>query len=236
MLLAGKRIIVTGAGRGIGRACALKCAAEGARVALVGKGRENLEQTAARIKKENAAFLACACDIGTEAGAAEAFERATAAWGGVDGLVNCAAIFRKAAAVELALEDWNELLRVNLTGVFLACREAFRRMPSGGSIVNIASLSGVPGYEKFPGFTAYNVSKYGVLGLTEILAVEGAERGLRVNCLSPGAVDTDMLRQAAPQLAPAMQPEEVAEAAVFLLSERSSALNGANLILAGNRA
>lgn len=232
MQLAGKSIIVTGAGSGIGRACAVKCAAEGARVALAGRRKRELEQTAQSTGAGAAVFIR-ACDIGTEAGVLGLFEQALETWGRVDGLVNCAAIFRKAAAADLALEDWNELLRINLTGTFLTCREAFRRMAPGGSIVNLASLSGVPGFEKFPGFTAYNVSKYGVLGLTEILAVEGKARGVRVNCLSPGAVDTAMLRQAAPHLAPAVRPEEVADAAVYLLSDRSTAVTGANLILTG---
>lgn len=232
MQLAGKGILITGAGSGIGRACALKCAAEGARVALAGRRREKLEETADAIGAAQGVLIE-PCDIGTESGVRRLFE-AAAARGGVDGLVNCAAVFRKAPAAELSLEEWNEILRVNLTGTFLACREAFRRMAAGGSIVNIASLSGVPGVEKFPGFTAYNVSKYGVLGLTEILAVEGKAQGVRVNCLSPGAVDTDMLRQAAPQLPPAVRPEEVAEAAVFLLSDRSAAVTGANLILTGS--
>lgn len=232
MELARKGIIVTGAGSGIGRACAVKCAAEGARVALAGRRRAELERTA-REAGADASVLIRACDVGTETGVQDLFEQALEAWGRVDGLVNCAAIFRKAAAADLALEDWNELLRVNLTGTFLTCREAFRKMAPGGSIVNLASLSGVPGFEKFPGFTAYNVSKYGVLGLTEILAVEGRARGVRVNCLSPGAVDTGMLRQAAPHLAPAMRPEEVADAAVYLLSDRSAAVTGANLILTG---
>jgi NAD(P)-dependent dehydrogenase (short-subunit alcohol dehydrogenase family) len=171
--------------------------------------------------------------VGVENDVVRAFARVREAWQGLDGLVNCAAVFEKATVRQMSLATWQNMLQVNLTGTFLCCREAFRIMTAGGAIVNVASLSGVPGVEKFPGFAAYNVSKYGVVGLTEILAVEGASLGLRVNCVSPGAVDTAMLKQAAPQLPPAMHPREVAPVGVFLLSEASGVVNGANLVLQG---
>jgi NAD(P)-dependent dehydrogenase (short-subunit alcohol dehydrogenase family) len=107
-------------------------------------------------------------------------------------------------------------------------------MSPGSAVVNFSSLSGVAGVQKFEGFTAYGLSKFGVVGLTEMMALEGQELGIRTNCLSPGAVRTEMLKQAAPGLAAALEPAEVAQVVCFLLSPESSALNGCNLILSGN--
>jgi len=131
---------------------------------------------------------------------------------------------------------WHETLEVNLTGAFLCCRAAFTAMaPAGeGRIVNIASLSGVYATEKFPGLAAYNVSKYGVIGLTEAIAVEGKEHGISAVCLSPGAVDTEMLRRANPALRPGLTPDDVAELIVALLDSPLAAASGANIPLFSN--
>jgi NAD(P)-dependent dehydrogenase (short-subunit alcohol dehydrogenase family) len=136
---------------------------------------------------------------------------------------------------ETTSEIWAQTLAVNLTGSFLCCREAFLAMHDrGGRIVNIASLSGVYATEKFPGLTAYNVSKYGVIGLTEAIAVEGKEHGISAICLSPGAVDTQMLREANPELRPGLTPPEVAELIVALLDSPMVAASGANIPLFSN--
>jgi len=108
-------------------------------------------------------------------------------------------------------------------------------LPGGGRIVNLASLSGVYGTEKFPGLAAYNVSKYGVIGLTEAIAVEGREHGISALCISPGAVDTDLLRQANPSLKPGLKPGDVAELIVTLLDQPMDSLSGANIPLFSNR-
>jgi NAD(P)-dependent dehydrogenase (short-subunit alcohol dehydrogenase family) len=131
---------------------------------------------------------------------------------------------------------WHETLGVNLTGTFLCCRAAFTAMaPAGqGRIVNIASLSGVYATEKFPGLAAYNVSKYGVIGLTEAVAVEGKEHGISTICLSPGAVDTEMLRRANPALRPGLTPDDVAELIVALLDSPLAPVSGANIPLFSN--
>src|SRR5207248_8372642 len=122
---------------------------------------------------------------------------------------------------ETTSDTWEQTLAVNLTGSFLCCRAAFGAMREAGEgrIVNIASLSGVYGTEKFPGLAAYNVSKYGVIGLTEAIAVEGREHGISALCISPGAVDTDMLRQANPALKPGLKPADVAQLIVTLLDQ-----------------
>ena len=118
---------------------------------------------------------------------------------------------------------WDETIAVNLTGSFLCCRAAFSAMcPAGeGRIVTIASLSGVYATEKFPGLAAYNVSKYGVIGLTEAIAVEGRPHGISAICVSPGAVDTQMLRRANPELRPGLTPADVAALIVALAGQRA---------------
>lgn len=232
MRLDGKRLIITGAGGGIGRACTRLAAAAGARLVLAGRTARSLEEAAGEAGTGERARI-YPCDVTSEKEVRALFAEAAAAWGGVDGLVHCAAVFRSAAFAQMPLDLWRQVLDANLNGTFLCCREAFRVMRPGGVIVNVGSLSGVPGVEKFPGFAAYNVSKYGVIGLTELLGVEGRPLGLRVNCVSPAAVDTPMLRQAAPQLPPAMTPNDVARVILFLLSEESRAATGENIILTG---
>jgi NAD(P)-dependent dehydrogenase (short-subunit alcohol dehydrogenase family) len=108
------------------------------------------------------------------------------------------------------------------------------RAAGGGRIVNIASLSGVYGTEKFPGLTAYNASKYGVIGLTEAIAVEGKGVGVSAICVSPGAVDTQMLRRANPELRPGMTPDQVANLIVALLDSALVPASGANIALFSN--
>jgi NAD(P)-dependent dehydrogenase (short-subunit alcohol dehydrogenase family) len=137
---------------------------------------------------------------------------------------------------ETTWEIWQRTLAVNLTGSFLCCRAAFRAMRSGGEgrIVNIASLSGVYATEKFPGLAAYNVSKYGVVGLTEAIAAEGKPHGISAICVSPGAVDTQMLRLANPELRASLTPADVAELIVALLDGPLASASGANIPLFSN--
>ena len=125
---------------------------------------------------------------------------------------------------------------MNLTGAFLCCRAAFAAMRAGGGgrIVNIASLSGVYATEKFPGLAAYNVSKYGVVGLTEAIAVEGKEFGISAICVSPGAVDTEMLRRANPALRPGLTPDQVGGLIVSLIDNPLVPASGANIPLFSN--
>ena len=129
-------------------------------------------------------------------------------------------------------------MNTNVRGTFLCCRAAFRQMSMGkrgGAIVNLSSLSGVRGPEKFPGSSAYVVSKYGVVGMTEILAVEGKPYNIRVNCVAPGAVDTEMLKKAAPFLKTNTTPAEVARTILNLADEEQSHhINGALIEIFSN--
>ena len=150
--------------------------------------------------------------------------------------VNNAAVFAKTPFGELDYDTWRETMRVDLDGVFLACRAAFDVMaPSGGgTIVNIASLSGVANVEKFPGNTAYNIAKAGVIALSEAVALEGRVHGVRCMCLSPGAVDTDMLRSAAPDLRAGVTPAGVAAIIAWLATPEAAPLSGTNIPIFSN--
>lgn len=233
--LARRLAVVTGASRGIGAATAEALAEAGARVVLAARDGPALEAVAIRIREAGGD----ATSVPTDVSKAEDVERLFAAVG-ADGplaaLVCAAGVLTPAPFVETTSEIWGRTLAVNLTGSFLCCRAAFAAMRAtdGGRIVNIASLSGVYATEKFPGLTAYNVSKYGVVGLTEAIAVEGKEFGISAICLSPGAVDTEMLRMANPELRPGLTPPEVADLIVALLESPISATSGANIPLFSN--
>jgi NAD(P)-dependent dehydrogenase (short-subunit alcohol dehydrogenase family) len=199
--------VVTGGSGGIGRAVAAE---------LRGRGWEVVSLS----RREG-------CDVSDEAQVQRAFERIER----LDALINCAAQLIKRPILELTAEDWDAQLDAGLRGAFLCSREAFRLMrQDGGSIVMVSSVSGVAGAEKFPGMAAYVAAKSGLAGLTEALAVEGRPYGIRVNAISPGAVDTPMLKIAGVK-GPRLQPEEVARIIVWLASPESAPLSGSNVRL-----
>ncbi|OLB85812.1 MAG: hypothetical protein AUI15_32130 [Actinobacteria bacterium 13_2_20CM_2_66_6] len=165
------------------------------------------------------------CDISDEDQVSKAFSRLKS----LDALVHCAAVLIKRPLIELSAVEWDVQIDSGLRGAFLCSREAFRLMQDrGGSIVFVSSLSGVAGAEKFPGMAAYVAAKSGLAGLTEALAAEGRGAGIRVNAISPGAVDTPMLRIAGVE-GPVLQPADVARIIVWLASNESAPLTGANL-------
>ncbi len=234
--LEGKVALVTGASRGIGKATARAFARAGASVALAARDASALTGNVAEIQAEGGSALACPCDVSDEASVRDVFEQVSATYGPVDILVNSAGAVAQARFVDMETATWDHVLNVNLRGVFLCCREAFRQMipHGGGVIINLSSLSGVPDVEKFPGLSAYNVSKYGVAGLSEILAVEGKPHHIRVVAVSPGAVDTEMLRAAAPHLTPDMTPDELARILLFIAGPDGRPLSGTNLRIYSN--
>jgi len=166
------------------------------------------------------------CDVSNEEQVASAFARLAR----LDALVNAAAVLTVRPFQDLTASDWDEQVNSALRGTFLCSREAFRRMAPGGSVVMVSSLSGVAGAEKFPGMAAYVAAKSGLAGLTEVLAVEGRSLGIRVNAVSPGAVDTPMVLEAGVG-GPRLQPREVARLIAWLCSPESAPLSGANLRL-----
>lgn len=229
-------IIITGAGRGVGRATAVRFAREGARVVLFSRTAATLAQVAHEIESEGHSVLSIAGDVSNEEEVVSLFRRVMETYGRVDALVNCAGIVEVKPFVDMDAATWDNVINVNLRGTFLCCREAFRIMAEqpSGVIINLSSLSGVKGVEKFPGLSAYNVSKAGVASLTEILAVEGKPHNIRVCVVSPGAVDTEMLRQAAPHLKAGMTPDDMAEILLFLVDDSGRMLSGTNLEIFSN--
>ena len=188
------------------------------------------------IKRSGGHVLAVAGDVSQEQDVQALFRQVQGSYGRVDILVNCAGIVITRPFVDMDVSTWDAVLNVNLRGTFLCCREAFRLMAAQqrGVIINLSSLSGVKGVEKFPGLSAYNVSKSGVAGLTEILAVEGKPYNIRVCAVSPGAIDTEMLRQAAPHLKAGMTPDDLAEILLFLADDSGRMFSGSNVELFTN--
>ena len=233
--LTGRLAVVTGASRGIGAATAVAVAAAGAHVVLAARDRQALDGVAGQIKDAGGQATPVPTDVSDEAAVERLFAE-VARIGQLSALVCAAGVLTNALFAETTSKMWHETLGVNLTGSFLCCRAAFTAMvPAGeGRIVNIASLSGVYATEKFPGLAAYNVSKYGVIGLTEAIAVEGKEHGISAICLSPGAVDTEMLRRANPALRPGLTPDDVAALIVALLDSPLAPASGANIPLFSN--
>ena len=233
--LAGRLAVVTGASRGIGAATAQALAAAGAHVVLAARDRDALAYVAERIRRAGGETTPVQADVGNEGDVERLFAAAQEA-GPVSALVCAAAVLESVPFEQTSPEIWEETLRVNLTGSFLCCRAAFTAMRRGGEgrIVTLGSLSGVYATEKFPGLAAYNVSKYGVIGLTEAVAVEGRPHGITAICVSPGAVDTELLRRANPDLRPGLTPADVASLILALLDSPLAPASGANIPLFSN--
>ena len=228
--------IITGAGRGVGRATAHRLAHEGAKVVLFSRTATSLNEVRAEITQAGNSPLAIVGDVSREEDVHSLFQTVIDSYGRVDILVNCAGIVAVRPFVDMDVSTWDNVMNVNLRGTFLCCLEAFRIMATqrSGVIINLSSLSGVKGVEKFPGLSAYNVSKSGVAGLTEILAVEGKPYNIRVCAVSPGAVETEMLHQAAPHLKAAMTPDDMAELLLFLADDSGRMLSGTNIEIYSN--
>jgi 3-oxoacyl-[acyl-carrier protein] reductase len=230
--LAGRVAVVTGASRGIGRATAVAIAREGAHTVLAARDGAALDETVGAIRHAGGEATAAPTDV-SDASDVDQLFRVASAIGPPVALVCAAATLEREPFDEISLASWEHTLSVNLTGVFNCCRAAFPPMRTAGEgrIVNIASLSGVYATEKFPGLVAYNASKYGVIGLTEGIAVEGKPFGITAISVSPGAVDTDMLRRANPALRATLLPHQVAAMIVALLDSPLSIASGANIPL-----
>jgi NAD(P)-dependent dehydrogenase (short-subunit alcohol dehydrogenase family) len=233
--LAGRVAIVTGASRGIGAATATALAGAGADVVLAARDHEALDRVAGRIRHDGGSARAVPADVSKQEDVDHLFAVAGQA-GNPAALVCAAGALTSVPFADTTSEIWDATLAVNLTGTFLCCRAAFiaMRRATEGRIVTIASLSGVYATEKFPGLAAYNVSKFGVVGLTEAVAVEGRKHGISAICVSPGAVDTEMLRRANPELRPGLTPADVAELILALLDSPMAPASGANIPLFSN--
>lgn len=214
-----KVVIVTGASSGIGKAAAELFARSGARVAGFSRS----------IRSNN--LLAVKGDAANEADVERLFATTESQFGPCEILVNCAGMIDPELLIKTSPDRWDRMFAVNVRSMYLTCRRALPSMIErrAGAIVNVASMSGVLGPEKFPRFVSYCASKAAVIGLTEALAVEVKEHGIRVNCVSPGSVDTKMWEKAGGGAPADMTPEEVAKTILFLASEESRPMNGQNV-------
>ena len=210
-----KKALITGASRGIGVAIATRLAKEGFDLVLTARDLNGLKATQAACKEWTEKVQVIPTDLTSEPEVLALFNEV----GNLDLLVNNAGMGIFGAITEFALEDWQQVQRLNVEGAFLCMREAMRRMKqqNGGRIINIASVVGVKGY---PNQAAYGASKHALLGLTKTAIEEGRDTNIRVHAICPGGVATEMLRQSRPDLddfSKMIQPEDVAEAVAYLV-------------------
>ena len=224
MKLAGQAALVSGASRGIGRAVARAFAREGARVALLARGRADLDRVAGEIEAAGGTALVVPGDAATEAAPTAAVEAVLARFGRLDCVVTAQGTGTFGPLETSRVADWDDMLRANLTATYLMCRAALPPMLAAGrgTIVAIVSLAAV---RAIPGCAAYTASKAGVLGLVRALAADVRGRGVRVAALCPGAVDTPFWDgiPSPPDRGRMLRPEAVAEAAVLVVSQPAEA-------------
>jgi NAD(P)-dependent dehydrogenase (short-subunit alcohol dehydrogenase family) len=246
--LSGKVALITGGGTGIGRACALLFANEGARVAVAGRRKQPLDAVVQGIEAAGGKGLAVTCDVTDRVSAEAAIVAATKYFGRLDVLVNNAGAVVVATVEQTSDEDWTNVLAVNLTGTFLVSRAALPalRKSGGGSIVNIGSILGLISRKQR---AAYSAAKSGVTGLTRAMALDHAHENIRVNCICPSIIETELglqsiakspdpegerkRRAAEIPLGRLGKPEDVAQMAVYLASDESAWITGAALPLDG---
>lgn len=211
--------LVTGASRGIGRAIALALGEKGAAVALTARNKAQLEDVAREIEKRGGKALALEADLSREEQVAAIIPAVVEHFGQLTILVNNAGLGIYGPLEEASLEDWDRIMAVNARAPFQLCRDAMKplRKAGRGFIFNVASVVGVKGYVNQALYTA---SKHAMMGFSKVLAQEAQEGGIRLHTLCPGGVDTDMVRQARPDLDPEilMQPGEIAALVLFLIA------------------
>jgi NAD(P)-dependent dehydrogenase (short-subunit alcohol dehydrogenase family) len=225
-MLQGRVALITGASQGLGRALALAFAEEGASVVINSRSEESISPVAEEAGNVGAEVLALAADVAKGADVERLVGTAVERFGRIDVLVNNAGVLGPRVAIEEYPEDeWRRVIDANLTGPFLVSKAVIPRMPKGGSIVNVVSGVSVEGRAEWG---AYSVSKFGVEGLTQILAAELQERGIRVNAVDPGGMRTGMRAAAYPEEDPMTRvtPEENTDVFLYLASDESRDVTG----------
>ena len=241
MRLSGKKAVVTGSGGGIGRAIALKLAQEGADVIAADINAENVQKVAEEIKKLGVKGIALKVDVSKKEGVEKIFKTIKEKFGRLDVLVNNAGINRDAMLHKMTDDEWNQVLAVNLTGVFFCTRAAAKIMRDQryGRVINISSASWLGNI----GQTNYSASKAGVVGLSKTAARELARKGITVNVVCPGFIDTEMTRAVPERIKEIIlsriptrrigKPEEVANVVAFLASDEASYVTGTIIDVGG---
>ena len=249
MDLPNKVVVITGAGRGLGAATAELCAKNGAKVVVSDINDEWGNNTVKRLRDQGLEVAYLHTDVSKEADVAALVQFAVDKYGRLDGIVNNAATIVVKKAADMTAEEWDLQIRVNLTGVFYGCKHALRqflKQGGGGSIVNIGSISAVVGMPEQPG---YCTSKGGVFQLTRQIAIDYAKENIRCNTIGPGSIEGEFVdiylnNQSNPTTARDIivgnhpigrmaSPFEIADAIVFMLSDRASFVTGANLQVDG---
>jgi len=236
--------LVTGASQGIGRAIAVELAKVGAHVAVVSRRAEALEDVAAAVRAQGRKALVVPCDVGGGEQVEAAVARTVDTFGRIDVLVNNAGYRIRARLEDLPRHEWDAMIAVNLTGVFLFSQAVGRVMiqQKGGKIVNVSSVAGRSGSR---GMAAYAAAKAGVTTLTQSLGAEWAKYGIRVNAVAPGPVETEgvlevwktpaMIANASKEvpLGRLGRPEEIAWAVIFVASDQANFMTGETLYVSG---
>jgi NAD(P)-dependent dehydrogenase (short-subunit alcohol dehydrogenase family) len=231
MRLEGRVAIVTGAGRGIGRAIAEAMAEEGALVTVLARSKDEVDEVATGIRNNGGEAVSMRCDVSSEDEVTTVTREVMGRFGQVDILVNNAAINHpNTELVDLDAETFRRVLDVNLAGPYLCSRAVLPHMKERGSgkIINISSIGGRRGGV---GRGAYRASKAGLINLTETLAAENRKHGINVTCVCPGAVATEMMKLVAPNrdMSKMMEPREIASVVVWLSSDDSTAVTGTSI-------
>jgi NAD(P)-dependent dehydrogenase (short-subunit alcohol dehydrogenase family) len=247
--LEGKRVLVNGGSSGIGEATARRFLEEGSRVLLTGLEEDQVERAVEALGAVGE-VEGLAVDVGLEGDVTRMIDAASAALGGIDVLINNAGTAWRTPFLEITAEEWDRLLAVNLRGMFLvgqAVAHVMVEQATGGAIINMASTNGL-GAEA--DYAHYNTSKGGVVLLTKSMAIELGKHGIRVNCLCPGYIETELNASIAQQLDPGFQdayareriplartgrPDEVAAAYAFLASDDASFITGSELVIDGGQ-
>lgn len=231
--------MVSGAGSGIGKACAMQFAREGGKVTVIDLNEQHGNQTVQEISNAKGEAIFAKCDVGNPAQIQAAVKATTDKWQKVDVVVNDAAMMTFKPIVELPAEDWDKVLNVNIRSVFLFCKYSVPHMGPGSAIVNISS---VHAHETTKNVVPYASSKGAMEAFTRGFSEEIASKKIRINCVAPGAVDTPMLwnnpniKSGVEKVEGAIgKPEDIAAAVCFLASPEARFITGTTLIVDGGR-
>jgi 3-oxoacyl-[acyl-carrier protein] reductase len=242
MRLSGKVAIVTGAGRGIGKEIAMTLASEGASIAVLGRS-ETAKETAQEITKMKGNAVAVMADVSDSKQVQEAVKNVLKKFGRIDILVNNAGIYRSSFLAQMKEEEWDEVMSIDLKGVFNCTKAVLPAMMKQkyGKIVNISSIAGSS--LGFSGSTHYSAAKAGIIGFTQALAMEVAQSGINVNSVAPGAIETNMLKDAMGEAAQDFakqvplgrlgKPKDIANTVLFLVSDDANYITGQIIIVDG---